>query len=212
MTGQADNPRIKLARAYRELDKPAPGDRTEAAIAAARAGVTARQLANAYGELDRSRIPALAVKAGVSSRQIGNLLSGRPISVNAFLRMCVVAGHDPAPDLPGPEGPHRPDDLRLERFAMALKMMRGMNRHNERDAAAAMKLSKSTVCRVENCQQFSLGVFLKVCRYINSHPFGWMRSTPPQSVPVDVSCGTSAAGTNKYQTKSIASLSVGASA
>lgn len=164
------------------------------------------KLARAFGQRSKGEIAEIAARAGVTARQVGNLLSGRPLSVNAFLRLCIAGYHDPAPDLPGPVDRLLPDDLNSERFAMALKMGRAMRLHGEQDAADEMGVSKTTVSRVENCKPVSLGVFMKACRYLNSHPFGWMRNrrAPNVDKPV-VSRETSNKQTN-------ASAPVGAAA
>lgn len=134
------------------------------------------KLMRAYIGLQYKDVPVVASRSGVKGRQVANLLGGRPVSADAFLRLALAVGYDPMPGFPKPDGGHLPADLDRVRFALGLRIVRGMNQHTERTAAAQIGVSAATVCRIENAHAMSIGVVLGVCRYMNSHVFGWIKS------------------------------------
>lgn len=140
-------------------------------------------LARAYMGLKYKDVPVVASRSGVKGRQVANLLGGRPVSADAFLRLALAIGHDPMPGFPKPDDGQLPADLDRVRFALGLRIVRGVNQHNERAAAEQMGLSAATVCRLENAHAMSIGVVIAACKYMNSHVFGWLK-TGTNAVPV----------------------------
>ena len=45
-------------------------------------------------------------------------------------------------------------------------------------AAAAMEISPSTVCRIENAHEMTITVVLKACAYLQMHPFAYFKTAP----------------------------------
>jgi hypothetical protein len=116
----------------------------------------------------------VASAAGVSPREVSNLIVGRPVKANAFLRLCAALRHDPLPDLPHSPLIY-PADFDHVLFAMACKMKRAMNQHTVGQAGDVMDMSGFTVSRVENGHITSIGVVLKVCRYVGVHAFQYFQ-------------------------------------
>lgn len=130
-------------------------------------------LARAFAKIEQAEIPAIAAKAGVTARQVANLIVGRPVKTDAFLRLCVALGHDPMPHLPHSEL-CRPAAFDFGLLAMGCVIRRGLNKHTVRDAADAIGISHVTVSRIENGHGMSISVVLAVCRYIQIHPWNYM--------------------------------------
>lgn len=131
-------------------------------------------LARAFARIEQDQIPAVASAAGVSPRQVSNLIVGRPVKANAFLRLAVALGHDPLPELPHSSLIY-PADFDHAMMAMGCRIKRGLNRHSVRQAGEAMGVSGFTVSRLENAHVTSIGVVLKACLYIGVHPFNYFR-------------------------------------
>ena len=126
------------------------------------------QALDPYGDVWR-----IAVKAGVTDRQIMNAQSGRPVATIAYLRICAALQFDPCPALHG-DDPWQfpaPQTFMFPALAISFRVVRFLNLHTEVQAAASMQLSKSTVSRIENAHEMQIGVVLKACKYVNSHPF-----------------------------------------
>ena len=124
-----------------------------------------------------------ATKAGITTRQLANAICGRPVTANAYLRLAVALGFDPCPDLPH-EPLAGPCDFDYPFFAMAFRIARGLKGHNDRQAAEAIEVSASTVCRIEAAQAVLIGVLIRACRYIGCHPWGYCHAkwNPPNTV------------------------------
>lgn len=145
------------------------------------------QLAAVFDQLGLSASSALAAQAGVTLRQAANAITGRPVAAGAFLRLCVVVQHDPAPDIEYP-APSEPREFDCILFAMALRIIRGLNGDTERAAGKKMQMSATTVCRLEQGYQTSIGVVLRACRYLGRHPYSYLRAPPiKQNVPRETS-------------------------
>jgi len=115
----------------------------------------------------------LASKADVATRVAANALSGRPVASMPYLRICRAINFDPAPTLEmqcccGA-------DFDFAYFAMALKIARALKTHSTRQAAKAIGVGASTICRAERGEPTQIGVVLSICRYVGVHPFGYMR-------------------------------------
>jgi len=136
-------------------------------------------LARAYRGLQRKDIGAAAFKAGVQPKQIANLMSGRPISADAFLRLAIAIGLDPMPDFPKPAGPNQPADLDRVQFAMAFRIARGLRDHSPQEAAETIGCKAYTIGRIERADVLSIGVVLRACGYIGQHVWAYcVMSTP----------------------------------
>jgi hypothetical protein len=127
--------------------------------------------------LTRAQITAAA---GITPRQAANAITGRPISAIAHLRLCASLALDPLPEIAHPFVP--PADFDAVVFALAFRLRRVLLGHIEREAAAAMKVSPSTVCRIENAHEMTITVVLKACRYVGGHPFAYFRVAPSAGV------------------------------
>ena len=114
----------------------------------------------------------LPVKAGVSARQVANALKGRPVTTNAYLRICTAIRLDPAP---GRQliVPSKPSEFDFAFFAMGFKIARGLRRHTDRQAAKAIEVAPATICRIELGHVMSIGVVLRACEYIDISPFSY---------------------------------------
>jgi hypothetical protein len=121
----------------------------------------------------RARIAALS---GVSPRQAANAIMGRPVATVAHLRLCAALGLDPLPQFPHAQV--APADFDFVVFALAMRMARALKKHTEREAAAVMKVSPSTVCRIENAHEMTITVVLKACAYVQMHPFAYFKPAP----------------------------------
>lgn len=155
-------------------------------------------LARAFARIDQDQIPAVASAAGVSPRQVSNLIVGRPVKANAFLRLCAALNHDPLPELPHSPLIY-PANFDHAMMAMGCKIKRGLNGHDLDAASKAIGFSRATISRVENAHVMSIGVVLKVCAYIGVHPFNYFQLEKAGTRLVDreaVSRGTS----NKSET------------
>jgi hypothetical protein len=115
----------------------------------------------------------LAHKAGVTPRDFLNAQTGRPCPTVPFLRICVAIRHDPMPELPHIM-PEKPSDFDFGFFSMAFRMKRFMRQHSEAAAAVEMGFQAATICRIERGDALLIGVILKVCKYIEMHPFGYL--------------------------------------
>ena len=113
-----------------------------------------------------------ATQAGITTRQLANAICGRPVAANAYLRLSIALGFDPCPDLPHAL-PAAPCDFDFPFFAMAFRIARGLKDHNDRQAAEAIEVSASTVCRIEAGQAVLIGVLIRACRYIGVSPLGY---------------------------------------
>jgi hypothetical protein len=129
--------------------------------------------------LDRSKLgPAnVAGKADVPLRVAANAICGRPVATVPYLRICRAIGFDPAPMLKMESGCGL--DFDFAYLAMALKVKRGLNKHSDREAAKAIGIGASTVCRAERGEDIQIGSVLSICGYVGVHPFGYM-SEPPR--------------------------------
>jgi hypothetical protein len=127
--------------------------------------------------LTRAQITA---NAGVTPRQAANAISGRPVSAIAHLRLCASLGLDPLPQIAHPPVP--PADFDAVVFALAFRLRRALLGHSERQAAAAMKVSPSTICRIENAHEMTITVVLKACRYVGGHPFTYFKVAPGAAI------------------------------
>jgi hypothetical protein len=123
----------------------------------------------------------LAHKAGVTPREFLNAQAGRPCPTIPFLRICVAIQHDPMPSLPHLM-PEKPSDFDFGFFSMAFRMKRAMNGHNEAQAAAAMGFKAATIRRIEQGDALLVGVVLKVCSYLQIHPFGYLSVTDTAAI------------------------------
>jgi DNA-binding XRE family transcriptional regulator len=125
--------------------------------------------------LARSKLgPAnVAGRANVPLRIAANAICGRPVATNSYLRICRAIDFDPAPSLKMQNacGP----DFDFSYLAMALKITRGLNKHSDREAAKAIGVGASTICRAERGEATQIGVVLSICAYLKVHPFGYMR-------------------------------------
>jgi hypothetical protein len=132
------------------------------------------QLADA---LDRSTITpsALARKADIPTRIAANAICGRPVATVSYLKICRAIDFDPAPMLKMESGCG--PDFDFSYLGMGLKMRRGLNKHNDRQAAKAIGVGASTICRAERGEPMQIGVTLGICAYIGVHPFGYMRES-----------------------------------
>ena len=110
-------------------------------------------------------------KAGVTARQYANAQLGRPVAVVPFLRICAAVGHDPCPDLPHPM--IEPANFDPVLFGMAFKVARGLRGHSDRQAGAAIEASAATVCRIERGDSVFIGVLIRACRYVGVSPLGY---------------------------------------
>lgn len=136
---------------------------------------------------------AFACRAGVNARQIANAASARPVATVPFLRICIAFGFDPLPQIPHLP-PVEPRDFDHERFALGFKIGRCLKGQSEREAAAAIDVSPSTVSRLERGHLMSIGVILRACVFLESHPFGWLRvpSVPRETFHVPIKQTTEA--------------------
>jgi hypothetical protein len=125
--------------------------------------------------LIRSKLePAnLAGKADVPLRIAANAICGRPVATISYLRICRAIDFDPAPTLKMQSGCG--PDFDFSYLAMALKVKRGLNKHSDREAAKAIGVGASTICRAERGEPMQIGVVLGICAYLGVHPFGYMR-------------------------------------
>lgn len=129
-------------------------------------------------EQDLPQIGRLAHAAGISVRQAANAIKGRPVSTIPYMRLAVVAGFDPMPELPHADT--RPCDFDFQFMALAMRMRRELNGHGERDAAQISGLSLASVWRIENAHMVSVRIVILGCRYLGVHCFGYLN---PVSVP-----------------------------
>jgi hypothetical protein len=125
--------------------------------------------------LDRSKLgPAnVSDRADVPLRIAANAICGRPVATNSYLRICRAIDFDPAPSLKMQNACGH--DFDFSYLAMALKITRGLNKHSHREAAKAIGVGASTVCRAERGEPMQIGVVLGICEYVGVHPFGYMR-------------------------------------
>ena len=128
-------------------------------------------------------VAKIAIRAGVSPRQMMNAQSARPVATVAYLRICAAIQFDPLPAIPHaiPE----PSDFDFAFFSMAFRMKRGLNLHNDREAAKAIDVSATTVCRVERGDAMFIGVVLRACGYIGVHPWGYCAVPHPPVMRLD---------------------------
>jgi transcriptional regulator with XRE-family HTH domain len=128
---------------------------------------------------------ALAVfadRAGVGRRQACLARAGKPICAGAYLALCGALGISPmdgtrrAPKIVSP-------NVEWWLVGTALYITRGLRRLNQRQAAKAIGVSPSTVCRLEACKPVSIANLVKVCRFIGVHADGY---TAPHAAGV---CG-----------------------
>jgi hypothetical protein len=112
----------------------------------------------------------LPVRAGVTARQLANAEMARPVATIPYLRLCMTIGYDP---LPGflLVTPQEPRDFEFHYFALAFKVIRGVKRHTHRQAAREIDVSASTVCRIERGDAMFIGVVLRACNYMAKHAF-----------------------------------------
>lgn len=139
------------------------------------------QALDPYGDIAR-----IAVAAGVSPRQMMNAQSARPVATVAYLRICAAIRFNPLSALPHiiPE----PSDFDFAFFSMAFFIKRRLNGHNDREAAAAIEASATTVCRIERGDAMFIGVVLRACQYIGISPFGYfcVKNPPIMRVSANV--------------------------
>jgi DNA-binding XRE family transcriptional regulator len=73
-----------------------------------------------------------------------------------------------------------------------LKVKRGLNKHSHREAAKAIGVGASTVCRAERGEPMQIGVVLSICAYLGVHPFGYMRGSVTRETIGKKDCKNSA--------------------
>ena len=132
------------------------------------------KLATVLAHIGADRGRNNARKAGVSVIQFANAVMGRPTTTVAYLRICVAYRIDPLPELPHPNVTI-PTDFDHCLLAIGFRLRRHMNKHTVRDVAKLINVSPVTVFRVENGHAMSIGVVLRVCRYLDQHPFAFLR-------------------------------------
>jgi DNA-binding XRE family transcriptional regulator len=133
---------------------------------------SAQQLADALKDAGIAA-PEITRQANVSLRIAANAICGRPVATISYLRICRAINFDPEPMLKTESA--RGPDFDFAFFAMGLYVRRRLNNHTERQAAKAIGVSPSTVCRAERREPMQIKVVLEICRYIGVHPFGYMR-------------------------------------
>jgi hypothetical protein len=121
-------------------------------------------------------IARCAHKAGVTPREFSNAQVARPCPTVPFLRICVAIQHDPMPSLPH-SMPEKPSDFDFGFFSMAFRMKRGLNGDSEAAAALQLDFMPVTIGRIERGDALLIGVVLKVCKYLQIHPFGYLAVT-----------------------------------
>lgn len=109
--------------------------------------------------------------AGITTRQLANAICGRPLCAVAYLRLCSALQFDPCPELLHP--PIVPADFDFAYFAMGFRISRGLRGHTHKQAADAIGVSPSTVCRIEAGKVMFIGVVTRACAYIGMSPFGY---------------------------------------
>ena len=142
----------------------------------------------------RDDIGAIALRAGVDARQAANALKARPVETRAFLRLCLASGHDPLPEYPWPDTKVWPQPASFDApfFGMAIYLFRGANKHSHRQAAKLIDISPATLCRLEKGDRMSVGVVLRAALYAPIHPFAYLKVTDKTTTEPHVSHETEA--------------------
>jgi transcriptional regulator with XRE-family HTH domain len=143
-----------------------------------------------------SALTGLAAQADVPPRQVAMARAGKPINAGAYLALCGAAGVDPVDGSPRPT---KAVSCHVEWWLLgtALRITRGLRRLNQRNAARAIGVSPSTVCRVEKSSQVSIANMVKVCAFIGVHPDGYTvpvgcaRSIVSRETPTETRCSDS---------------------
>ena len=133
--------------------------------------------ASSWPDLD-----AVARRAGVPSRQASMARAGKPINAGAHLALCAATGIDPVDGKSRPTKQLSPT-MAWWLLASALYVTRSLKKLDQRAAAKVIGISPATVCRVERGQPVSIGVLIKVCRFVGVHPDGY---TEPLVCPPEI--------------------------
>jgi DNA-binding XRE family transcriptional regulator len=120
--------------------------------------------AASWPELD-----AVAKRAGVPSKLASMARAGKPINAGAYLALCAAIGIDPVDGKPRPTKRLSPT-MAWWLLASALFVTRSLKKLDQRAAAKVIGISPATVCRVERGQPVSIGVLIKICRFVGAHP------------------------------------------
>ena len=132
------------------------------------------RLAGAMAALERDARLALAERAGVPELSISLARAGRPVTADAFLRICAALPFDPAPDIRNaPAGPVI-GDFDHRTLGLGIRAKRFANKHSIRDGAKAIGVSVTTLSHMENGIPVSIENVLKGCRYVGAHPLGYV--------------------------------------
>jgi hypothetical protein len=126
----------------------------------------------------------LAHKAGVTPRDFLNAQSGRPCPTVPFLRICVAVKHDPMPEL-AHIMPERRSDFDFGFLSIAFQMKQAMRGDTDAAAALHMDFKVATIRRIKRGDALLIGVILKVCKYIEMHPFGYLSVSDTPSAPIE---------------------------
>jgi hypothetical protein len=124
---------------------------------------------------DRSRLRAMADFAGVHGRIVANAYAGRPVSADAYLRICGAFGLDPVAG--AAVAPHKVGALEWGAVRLGFVLRRALNRQSLRAAAVRSGMSLPAVYRVENAEPVSPLNYLRACKYIGVPPWGYCRDT-----------------------------------
>jgi transcriptional regulator with XRE-family HTH domain len=122
---------------------------------------------------------AIAAQAAVTRRQVALARTGKPINAGAYLALCGAVGVDPVDGSPRPVKAIS-SNVAWWLLSAALYITRGLRRLDQRSAAKLIRVSPSTVCRVESGEPVSIAAMVKVCVFIGVHPDGY---TAPLGCP-----------------------------
>jgi DNA-binding Xre family transcriptional regulator len=114
----------------------------------------------------------LAAQAGVTPRQVSLARAGKPINAGAYLALCGAIGVDPVDGSPRPVKSVS-SNIEWWLLSHALHITRGLRPLNQRSAAKVIRVSPSTVCRVEAGKPVSIANMVKVCAFLGVHPDGY---------------------------------------
>lgn len=136
-----------------------------------------RLLARALTSPPLRPVEALAEESGVPRGIVLRALACRPVSADAFLRLCAVVGLVPAWGAAStrdsgfgftlsPTRPTRPCALSFAFAGMAMRLARTDRGHNIRDGAAAAGVSVTTTSRIEAGKVVSIESVVRVAAYV----------------------------------------------
>lgn len=119
-------------------------------------------------------VQELVQLAGVSEHQAICARGGRPVSADAYLRLCIAVELDPAPEIPNPPLFLHPGHFDHVMLGIGTRATRIAKKHPIRAAAEIAGISLTTFSRMENGIPVSIENVLAACRYVNAHPFGYI--------------------------------------